>query len=86
MIIENYLKDIKKRLKEEIVIQDIEIIDNSQKHTKHKFFSKDKYHLHINVSSQYLKSLTRLQAQRIIFKILKEDLKNKIHALEISIY
>ena len=29
--------------------------------------------------------MTRLNAQKIIMKILKEDLKNKIHALEISI-
>ena len=82
----NYFEEIKKRITSNIKVEKLEIIDNSQKHTKHKFFSKDKCHLHIKVSSQYLKSLSRLQAQRIIFKILKEDLKNKIHALEISIY
>ena len=44
---ENYLKIIKKKLEEEISFENIEIIDNSNKHKTHKFFSKDKYHLHL---------------------------------------
>ena len=61
------------------------IIDNSKKHKGHKFFSENKYHLHLKIKSLYLKSISRLSAQRLIMSILKEELKNKIHALEISI-
>ena len=80
-----YLKNIQKKLKKKINLEKIEIIDNSHKHKGHKFFSKDKYHLHLKISSLYLKSISRLTAQKLIMNILKEDLKTKIHALEISI-
>ena len=82
---ENYFKDIEKKLKEKINFEKLEIIDNSQKHKGHKFFSEEKYHLHLKIKSLYLKSISRLSAQKIIMNILKEDLKNRIHALEITI-
>ena len=82
---ENYFKAIEKKLKEKINFEKLEIIDNSEKHKGHKFFSKEKYHLHLKVKSLYLKSISRLNAQKLIMNILKDDLKDKIHALEISI-
>ena len=82
---ENYLKIIKKKLEKEISFENIEIIDNSNKHKTHKFFSKDKYHLHLKIRSLYLKSLSRLNAQKIIMNLLKNELKTRIHALEITI-
>ena len=82
---ENYLIVIEKKLKEKINFEKLEIIDNSDKHKGHKFFSKDKYHLHLKIKSLYLKSISRLSAQKLIMNILKEDLKTKIHALEITI-
>ena len=42
-------------------------------------------HLHLKIKSLYLKSISRLSAQKLIMNVLKEDLKTKIHALEISI-
>ena len=82
---ENYFKDIKNRLEKKINFEKLEIIDNSHKHKGHKFFSENKYHLHLKIKSTYLKSITRLSAQKLIMLTLKEDLKTKIHALEISI-
>ena len=81
----DYLKEIEKKLKKKIDFQNLQIIDNSHKHKGHKFFSEEKYHLHIKINSLYLKSISRLSAQKLIMNILKEDLKTKIHALEISI-
>ena len=82
---ENYFKSIEKKLEEKVSFEKLEIIDNSLKHKGHKFFSEDKYHLHLKIKSLYLKSISRLNAQKLIMNILKEDLKKKIHALEISI-
>ena len=81
----DYFKEIEKKLKNKIDFQNLEIIDNSHKHKGHKFFSEEKYHLHLKMRSLYLKSISRLSAQKLIMNILKEDLKKKIHALEISI-
>ncbi len=81
----DYLKYIEKKLQKKIKFESLVVIDNSAKHKGHKFFSEEKYHLHLKIKSIYLKSITRISAQKLIMNILKEDLKNKIHALEISI-
>ncbi len=81
----NYFKEICAKLNNEIEIEDIKIVDNSNKHKKHKYFSQEKFHLHLKIKSLYLNSISRVSAQKIIMKVLKDDLKSKIHALEISI-
>ena len=81
----NYFEEICIRLNREIEIEHIDIVDNSHKHKKHKFFSPEKYHLHLKIKSLYLNSISRVNAQKMIMKVLKEDLNTKIHALEISI-
>ena len=81
----NYFMDIRTKLNNQIEIQDIEIVDNSHKHKGHKFFTPEKFHLHLKIKSLYLNSISRVSAQKMVMKILSEDLKTKIHALEISI-
>ncbi len=81
----NYFDEICKKLNSKIEIEDIEIVDNSHKHIRHKSFSPEKFHLHLKIKSIYLDSLSRVNAQKIIMKVLHSDLKTKIHALEISI-
>jgi len=81
----NYFETIQVKLNNEIEIESIKIVDNSHKHKGHKFFSPEKYHLHLKIKSSFLNSISRLSAQKMVMKVLKEDLKTKIHALEISI-
>ena len=81
----NFFEDIISKLKKEIEIEQIEIVDNSHKHVKHKSFTPDKFHLHLKIKSLYLNSLSRVTAQKEVMKVLKEELSNRIHALEISI-
>ena len=81
----NYFEEICKKLNNEIKIEKIYIVDNSHKHKGHKSFSPERFHLHLKIKSLYLYSISRVNAQRLIMKVLDEDLKKKIHALEISI-
>ena len=81
----NYFVEIRSKLKKEINFEDLEIVDNSYKHIKHKSYSTGKLYLHLKFKSSYLDSMSRLNAQKKIMTILKDDLRNKIHALEISI-
>ena len=81
----NYFEEICIKLNDEIEIEHIDIVDNSHKHKGHKSFSPEKFHLHLKIKSLYLNSLSRLNAQKMIMKVLKDDLNTKIHALEISI-
>ncbi len=81
----NYFEEICEKLNNKIKIEEINIVDNSHKHVKHKSFSPEKFHLHLKIKSLFLKSMSRVNAQKMIMKVLKDDLKTKIHALEISI-
>ena len=81
----NYFETIQAKLNNEIEIESIKIVDNSHKHKGHKFFSPEKYHLHLIIKSPFLNSVSRVSAQKMVMKVLKEDLKTKIHALENSI-
>ena len=84
-LMNNFFESINVKLKKNLEIEHIEIVDNSHKHKGHKSFLPDKFHLHLKIKSLYLNSLSRVNAQKIIMNILKNDLKTKIHALEISI-
>ena len=81
----NYLEKLKEKIQNNIKLENIEIVDNSYLHKGHKFFSSEKFHLHLKIKSIYLQSLSRVNAQKIVMKILEKDLKSRIHALEISI-
>ena len=81
----DFLRSIETKIKKNLKIESILIIDNSSKHKKHKFFDSEKYHLKLEIKSTYLSSLNKIQAQRQIMSLLAEELKNKIHALEIKI-
>ena len=39
-----YFEEIKQKLKKNINLENVEIIDNSHKHKKHRFFSVNKFH------------------------------------------
>ena len=69
-----------------IKIEEIDIVDNSHLHSEHKFFDKNKKHLKIIVKSNFLKDLNKIEGHKKIMEILKDDLKEKIHALEIKIF
>ena len=82
---ENYLEEIKIKLKKNIKLEEIDVIDNSHLHSKHKFFDKNKKHLKIIIKSNFLKNLNKIESHKKIMEILKDDLSEKIHALEIRI-
>jgi len=81
----DYIDFIENKIKKNIDVEKIRILDKSDKHKSHKSFDPHKYHLYLEIESKFLKSLDQLEAQRNIMKILADELKSKIHALEIKI-
>ena len=81
----NYFDEIEEKLRNNLKIEKIDIVDNSHKHKGHKFFSPEKYHLKLKIKSLHLKSISRINAQKMIMKVLQDELKTRIHALEINI-
>ena len=80
-----YINQIKKKIKNKIELEEIEIIDNSDAHKGHKSFQKGKLHLILEIKSNYLNKLRRLEAGRILMKIFKDEFQEKLHALEIRL-
>jgi len=81
----NFINEVKEKIKKNIKTNKIEVIDNSHKHKNHKLNVEKKFHLKIIIHSDELKSLSRIESQRKIMSILKEDFKDNIHSLQIKI-
>ena len=81
----NYLDKIKKIIRENLKPEKISVIDNSEQHVKHKFYSPEKFHLKLIIQSKKLKDMEKIEAHKLVFSALKDEMKNKIHALEIEI-
>ena len=80
-----FFDEIKDKINKKIDTENIIIIDNSSFHTKHKSFDPNKLHLKIIIESEKLKKMNKIAAHKEIFSVLKEEMNNKIHALEIEI-
>ena len=81
----NYLDKIVKIVNERLKPEKISLIDNSSLHTKHKFYDSGKFHLKLIIKSKKLNNMKIIDAHKVIFSILRDEMKNKIHALEIEI-
>tara|TARA_B110000014_G_C19837529_1_gene434240 strand:+ start:349 stop:600 length:252 start_codon:yes stop_codon:yes gene_type:complete len=81
----DFLSEIKKKIDIKINPEKITLIDNSHLHKKHKSFDINKFHLKIIIESKILKKMNKIEAHKKIFSILKDEMNNKIHALEIEI-
>ena len=81
----DFFDKVKEKINKKINPENIILIDNSNLHNKHKYFDINKFHLKIIIKSKKLKSMNKIAAHKEIFSILKNEMKNKIHALEIEI-
>ena len=81
----NFFDEIKEKINEKINPENIILVDNSYLHTKHKSFDSNKFHLKLIIKSKKLKNMDKIAAHKEIFEILKNEMEDKIHALEIEI-
>ena len=85
MNINDLIAIIKKKLKNEIVIEKIEIEDKTFLHKNHKGHQDGKFHLKLIISSDELKKLNRIESNKKVYKILNNEIKEHIHSLQILI-
>ena len=81
----SFFDEIKEKINKKINPENLVLIDNSTLHNKHKFYDSNKFHLKIIIKSEKLRSMSKIMAHKEIFSILKDEMNNKIHALEIEI-
>ena len=85
MDINELIAIVKKKLTEQIDIERIEIEDKSFLHKNHAGNQEGKYHLKIIMSSSELKSLSRIESNKRVYKILDKEMKEYIHSIQILI-
>ena len=80
----NELKSIvKKKISQNVSLQNIIILDQTYLHAKHKTHEKNKFHLKLIIKSEELSKMKKIDYTKKIYKILEYELKNHIHSIQI---
>ena len=85
MDINELIAIVKKKLLNQINIENIKIEDKSFLHKNHKGNQEGKYHLKIIIVSEALKKMNKIESNKKIYKILAQELKESIHSIQILI-
>ena len=85
MDINELITIVKKKLEDQIKIEDLQIEDKSFLHKKHPGNQPNKFHLKINIKSIELKKMSQIASNKKIYKILQKELKEFIHSIQILI-
>jgi len=85
MDINQLIEIIKNKLIKNIDCDNIKVEDKTFLHKDHKTHNKNKYHIKIVITSDYLKAKNKIKSTKEIYKILNEEIKNYIHSIQILI-
>ena len=85
MDINELIAIIKKKLQDEIKIENIKIEDKSFLHKNHAGNQQGKFHLKITLGSIELKKMSSLESNKKVYKLLDKELKEFIHSIQILI-
>ena len=85
MDIENLIKNIKAKLLKNSSINHIQLEDKTYLHLKHSSYQKNKFHIKLTIESDYLKKISKIEASKMIHKIIEYEIKNFIHSIQILI-
>ena len=85
MDINDLIAIVKKKLQNQINIEDIKIEDKSFLHKNHAGNQEGKFHLKISLISAELKTMDKIESNKKIYKILHKEMKESIHSIQILI-
>ena len=85
MDINELIAIVKKKLKTQIIIENIIIQDKSFHHKNHIGNQPNKFHLKISLKSEELRKMKKIDSNKKIYKVLDKEMKNFIHSLQILI-
>ena len=85
MDINDLITIVKKKLQEQINIENIKIEDKSFLHKNHTGNQIGKFHLKISLVSSELKTMNKIESNKKIYKILGKEMKEFIHSIQILI-
>ena len=83
MDINQLLEIVKKKILDNDLIEDVKLEDKSFLHKNHKSNNPNKFHIKLKIKSEKLKNKSRIESNKLIFRILDKEMKNYIHSLQI---
>ncbi|MBD1132592.1 BolA/IbaG family iron-sulfur metabolism protein [Pelagibacterales bacterium SAG-MED45] len=85
MDINDLIAIVKKKLQKQINIENIKIEDKSFLHKNHAGNQGGKFHLKISLISRELKTMSKIESNKKIYKTLDKEMKESIHSIQILI-
>ena len=79
------IANVKKKLSKQINIESIKIEDESFLHKNHSGNQDGKFHLKITLKSLELKKMSKIESNKMIYRLLDEEIKKFIHSIQILI-
>ena len=86
MDINELIAIVKKKLQNEISLENLQIEDKSFLHKNHSENQSGTLHLKISMKSIELMKMSKIESNKKIYKILEEEMKHSIHSLQILIF
>ena len=85
MNINQLIELVKTKLNKNISCEKIEVEDKTFLHKNHSLNDKKKFHIKLIITSKYLKEKNKIQSTKEVYQVLKDELKNNIHSIQILI-
>ena len=85
MDINDLIAIVKKKLQNQINIENIKIEDKSFLHKNHTGNQQGKFHLKITLSSIELKKMGRINSNKKVYSLISDEIKKYIHSVQILI-
>ena len=85
MDINDLIAIVKKKLENQIKVENIKIEDKTFLHKNHTGNQDGKFHLKITLKSDALKKMKRIESNKKIHKILDNEIKKFVHSIQILI-
>ena len=79
-------ENIELKVNKAIKIENLEVIDESHKHAGHVGAKPEgETHFHINLTSSDFNGKSRVERQRLVYRILADELAGPVHALSLTL-
>ncbi len=85
MNIDDLATIVKKKIKKNVLVENIDVIDKTFLHKGHRSHDINKFHLKLIIKSSQLKRMSKIESTKKIYYIIKKELKDYIHSIQISI-
>ena len=77
---------VKKKILDHELIEYLELEDKSFLHKNHKTDNPNKFHIKLKIKSEKLKKMSRIESNKLIYRLLNNEIKNYIHSLQILFF